>query len=891
MMAENPINSTLLTKITPPDLSDSRYAESLSEVINNIQDNFNKISSLPFLQGADGASFETVREDLFIREDTAIDKDTPLSMWGRMIALAVLLIDNPETDLEREFNDGLTAMLRDMDNTVTINVIDMFIHDKEIEKLASINNITALDAMLYNDYITCYVTRDDSNRITNEYLAQLYYHMDMRLGEISGDEILFDDTSCFLTYDATTGVFSRLAIAPQIYFNEESKSWCWKINGFETGVPARGVKGEGGKAGASVHLVTVSQIPSEAHVNIWHTKKIKFIQHHIGSNQWEWIEIEKSDIKPNNGDLCWIAIYSNGGDPSTGTIVNYAFGVAIAYEDKYSVYYHETDLIRTWGDKLKDQLNHINSRAGEGILANGCRGLWIPSGDSELTTDPTDTTASSAITNVHMLWCQDGSNDIIFGMVENPSVVNPEPYKKDDMFPQLQVLYNQDLAGFLRVGDTLDVTGKATLRGTADVLSRLSVKNGSDRTATLDLGNAYQLISDKSEDVYEKVIGNNYRLISLNKGYEQLFVPVSICSSPLFKPGYMFSVQGQSYLDGDTFINRLGVGTSPVNSYRLAVGGNTKINGSLDVTGDEKIQSTLRVGKETYCDTIKGNSGSVVNIGDNTYKHNLKTFGLGLFGSGENVVVDPNIYGASDVRDKYWPENGSDNSFALPRINNWGPNGDAFLSKNTYAYISIPSILVSCAATVGWSNSKVYGCTLKVSWTIYLKGSDESTVILSSNAKEAYDEGGWYTVSDAYLDFRHTFTIGSVSGQISVKNNVRYTLCIDVRADGSISSYSTGNQWFSNGPYIDGGPRSSASGSWTQTAAVSGNTSKTVIFANGIITGFDRNNIGGIIADGNTNAGVQFVTYSESGDSMWRPMRDLCCAPGELRKALKAQLT
>lgn len=56
------------------------------------------------------------------------------------------------------------------------------------------------------------------------------------------------DKSCIIMYDGE-GFVSYNAF-PNIYFNQEQNEFCWKINGLETQLPARGARGETGYAGS-----------------------------------------------------------------------------------------------------------------------------------------------------------------------------------------------------------------------------------------------------------------------------------------------------------------------------------------------------------------------------------------------------------------------------------------------------------------------------------------------------------------------------------------------------------------------------------------------------------------------------------------------------------------
>ena len=61
-MADNSSNGSikdfLLTPIVAPSLEQSNYAQGISDSFRHIDENFAKLLSVPFLQGADGKDFE-----------------------------------------------------------------------------------------------------------------------------------------------------------------------------------------------------------------------------------------------------------------------------------------------------------------------------------------------------------------------------------------------------------------------------------------------------------------------------------------------------------------------------------------------------------------------------------------------------------------------------------------------------------------------------------------------------------------------------------------------------------------------------------------------------------------------------------------------------------------
>ena len=54
-----------LAKVTAPNITEVDFAAKLQECFETINENFKKIASLPFLQGAQGDSFRTIQYLIF----------------------------------------------------------------------------------------------------------------------------------------------------------------------------------------------------------------------------------------------------------------------------------------------------------------------------------------------------------------------------------------------------------------------------------------------------------------------------------------------------------------------------------------------------------------------------------------------------------------------------------------------------------------------------------------------------------------------------------------------------------------------------------------------------------------------------------------------------------
>ena len=213
-MSENAINSNIsIEEIIAPNLNESNYASGLSDVFDNINDNFIKLANYDFIKGENG--------------DSVIIKSVPLYENGKF------------TDIGEKLKN--------------------FIEDKdEALKTISYNNVT------YDVWSTfknspgnlqmIYTVSNSENGISETPISSLYYvFLDGRFNHNNLKYINWEnsqyneiiDLSCIVVY--SNGEFKSLDNAfPTVYY-ERGVGLCWKINGNNTGLPVQGIPGRDGK--------------------------------------------------------------------------------------------------------------------------------------------------------------------------------------------------------------------------------------------------------------------------------------------------------------------------------------------------------------------------------------------------------------------------------------------------------------------------------------------------------------------------------------------------------------------------------------------------------------------------------------------------------------------
>lgn len=240
--------NTQLTRIVAPNINEVDYAKKMQDVFDNINENFAKIASLPFIQGVQGDSYQLVEKPIWtkIKSDKELDRNNAKLTKDGAVLLGSIF--------NKSFSENLTfgtvrsggktnKYLKDLTISINgkdVNPIDFFI-DSE-------GNIT-------NNTLYFYAVINDSGDEEEKQLGQYYYFVDARLkflGDVyygTDKSILssFTDYTGFYQYKPETEKYDKISILPSLYYDQYKDDICWKFNGNESGVSAIGVKGMDGK--------------------------------------------------------------------------------------------------------------------------------------------------------------------------------------------------------------------------------------------------------------------------------------------------------------------------------------------------------------------------------------------------------------------------------------------------------------------------------------------------------------------------------------------------------------------------------------------------------------------------------------------------------------------
>ena len=262
--------SNLLTTIQAPNLGDPNYAQNLSRAFQNINENFNKLVSVPFLQGPEGEGFEAVTVSLFdINEG-----ETP-TIYSKLNDFGINVV---KTIFDEVTNWKTWGVDDDKKTLSSLDSLDEFKENGVYKFIYESNTYYyAYDNITLNNYLQMYVIYDSSGQIKQYYLGQYYHHKDNRLAAIKNrpsfttedlTEYIFSDSTCFLSYEPNyldsyaCGTFSKISSVPTLYYNGNLMDWCWQINGTKTNISARGSQGIDGEKGSLWYLVKVNTLPS-----------------------------------------------------------------------------------------------------------------------------------------------------------------------------------------------------------------------------------------------------------------------------------------------------------------------------------------------------------------------------------------------------------------------------------------------------------------------------------------------------------------------------------------------------------------------------------------------------------------------------------------------------
>lgn len=388
-----------LAKVTAPNITEVDFAAKLQESFETINENFKKIASLPFLQGAQGDSFRTIQYLIF-------DEHGNITQKGALLLNSIF---------------GISCAEGESFDTVK----------KQVDaKAPTISAISAIDSLrnnsdFVNNILYFYGVVDEVGEVTVEYTGQYYYFIDKRTISLAGFQSNTDiqallpgfvDYSGFYQYvnDEQGERFEKMSILPSLYYDEKNNDICWMFNGQETGISAVGVSGSNGVS-ATLEIVGVTGKRDTG------TSEIVKI-----ARNGKWKPFKEGDISPIGGPVI-ICIFDNPTDnpadnqadnptdnPADNTTDNgnmsaFAFGQTEKNERDKTIAVWDNSMIFSDflnGIRIYEYFKHL----GDNSINGWSQGLWIP-------------TEAGKDANVHMLYneTETDSQNLVLKMTDSPT--------------------------------------------------------------------------------------------------------------------------------------------------------------------------------------------------------------------------------------------------------------------------------------------------------------------------------------------------------------------------------------------------------------------------------------------------------------------------------------
>ena len=395
-----------LAKVTAPNITEVDFAAKLQESFETINENFKKIASLPFLQGAQGDSFRTIQYLIF-------DEHGNITQKGALLLNSIF---------------GISCAEGESFDTVK----------KQVDaKAPTISAISAIDSLrnnsdFVNNILYFYGVVDEVGKVTVEYTGQYYYFIDKRTISLAGFQSNTDiqallpgfvDYSGFYQYvnDEQGERFEKMSILPSLYYDEKNNDICWMFNGQETGISAVGVSGSNGVS-ATLEIVGVTGKRDTG------TSEIVKI-----ARNGKWKPFKEGDISLIGGPVI-VCIFDNPADnpednpednpTDSENMSAFAFGQTEKNERDKTIAVWDNSMIFSDflnGIRIYEYLMHL----GDNQINGWSQGLWIPTKtDKELDK------------NVHMLYneTETDSQNLVLKLTESPVSTTASNLEKPKKF-------------------------------------------------------------------------------------------------------------------------------------------------------------------------------------------------------------------------------------------------------------------------------------------------------------------------------------------------------------------------------------------------------------------------------------------------------------------------
>lgn len=367
------------------------FSTNLQQVLDDIDTNFQRILSAPFIQGDSGNSVVRETIDLYTSGET-------FSPFGKAFVKSLYNDD----DLSTAIDGSSSFTFTDLTNYIDINLQDSDLTDG-VYSCEYINpNPTDQDSPHITS-VDCYMIE---NTISKTFVPIVFF-VDIRIAVMQGNLEAwgedFIDRSCVLygaCDDNEDWDIKRYQVMPTLYFDSNVQQWCWALNNMETGVTAQGIQGVQGP------IIPLWVATGVRYSNLQDTSLISnvYLAEILSTNQ----EIDNPTIDDvRDGDMVcvWFAtdtdltsIPQSIDAPSLVNIHNFTIGLAKRYgDDVVAVKYNSDYDFGTITDDvvLRTQLDEVGCDLVDLV---DLRGLYVAADGERLGQDPS---SSAGIHLIH----------------------------------------------------------------------------------------------------------------------------------------------------------------------------------------------------------------------------------------------------------------------------------------------------------------------------------------------------------------------------------------------------------------------------------------------------------------------------------------------------------
>ena len=380
-----------LTDITPVELGNSTIGEDINSRFDKISNNFNVLSTTDYLKGDKGNSVKIIEFPIGL---SITDPDQPNQYP------AVYEQNNLENRLtpEKLYNDLVLIITRESENE----------SENEIESETQTLIIPELNGLGGDGYnkidLICEEVIENGivKNVIKGSLPFLYLDPNFSNGQnLSADKTNY---SCIIVY-GNNGM-EKLNSIPKLYYDENIEdgennkgSFCWEINGHQTGIIAQGPQGKNGRDGNCYIVklgvqIEVDNKNFDENAGFYEIKQV-FVsdENYIGWMDYEVFNENGNQLSIGSSCMCIFEISE----------YKLCFGVVAEtgqdMESRIGVYTNLiTNLVDFGSIKLLDALSNISSNSEAGI-----RGLFVP-----YTTKSGDGSTQRG----HMIWANSVSDDL-----------------------------------------------------------------------------------------------------------------------------------------------------------------------------------------------------------------------------------------------------------------------------------------------------------------------------------------------------------------------------------------------------------------------------------------------------------------------------------------------